>query len=98
MAPIGNKTYQMTLVAGESINANEINFKFFHQKDWGGEFGSATLSSSSDIVFVGDGNNGRDNGNLGLVEGTTLEVGATYVFTVDLSAGSSSGVLTVVKK
>lgn len=98
MAPIGNKTYQMTLVAGKSINANEINFKFFHQKDWGGEFGSATLSSSSDIVFVGDGNNGRDNGNLGLVEGTTLEVGATYVFTVDLSAGSSSGVLTVVKK
>ncbi len=98
MAPIGNKTYQMTLVAGESVNANEINFKFFHQKDWGGEFGSSALSSESDIVFVGNGTNGRDSGNLGLVEGTTLEVGATYVFTVDLSAGNNSGVLSVVKK
>jgi hypothetical protein len=56
------------------------------------------LSSESDIVFVGNGTNGRDSGNLGLVEGTTLEVGATYVFTVDLSAGNNSGVLSVVKK
>lgn len=97
MAPIGNKTYQVTLVAGESINAAEINFKFFHQKDWGGEFGSATLSTDSNIVFVGDGTNGRDNGNLGLVSGTTLETGATYVFTVDLSAGNDKGILNVVK-
>ncbi len=97
MAPIGNKTYQVTLVAGESVNAAEINFKFFHQKDWGGEFSSATLSTDSDIVFVGNGTNGRDNGNLGLVSGTTLEAGATYVFTVDLSAGIDKGVLRVVK-
>ncbi|WP_298650731.1 DUF5121 domain-containing protein [uncultured Proteiniphilum sp.] len=98
MAPVGNKTYQVTLVAGETVNASEINFKFFHQKDWGGEFGSQTLTTESDIVFVGNGTNGRDNGNLGLVEGTTLEVGATYVFTVDLSAGNDNAVLTVVKE
>lgn len=97
MAPIGNKTYQVTLVAGESVNAAEINFKFFHQKNWGGEFGSATLSTESNIVFVGNGTNGRDSGNLGLVSGTTLEMGATYVFTVDLSAGNDKGILKVVK-
>lgn len=98
MAPIGSKTYQVTLVAGETVNAAEINFKFFHQKDWGGEYGSATLSSVSDIVFVGNGQNGRDNGNLGLVEGITLEIGATYVFTVNLSAGNNNAVLNVVKQ
>jgi hypothetical protein len=32
------------------------------------------------------------------VTGTTLEIGATYVFTIDLSAGVDNGVLTVVKK
>jgi hypothetical protein len=98
MAPVGDKKYQLTLVAGETVNPEEINFKFFHQKDWGGEFSSQSLTTDSDIVFVGDGSNGRDNGNLGLVTGTTLEIGATYVFTIDLSAGVDNGVLTVVKK
>ena len=95
MAPIGDKKYRVTLVAGESVNPTEINFKFFHQKDWGGEFGSETLTTESEIVFVGNGNNGRDNGNLGLVESTPLEVGTTYIFTVDLSAGNDNAVLTV---
>jgi hypothetical protein len=85
-------------VAGESINPSEINFKFFYQKDWGGEFGSDALSSESDIVFVGDGENGRDNGNLGIVSGTTLEEGASYIFTVDLSAGNDNAVLEVSKQ
>lgn|SRR5690554_4608458 len=98
MAPIGDKKYRITLVAGESINDEEINFKFFHQKDWGGEYGSQSLTTESDVVFVGNGTNGRDNGNLGLVENTSLEVGATYVFTVDLSAGNDNAVLTVVKE
>lgn len=95
MAPIGDKKYRVTLVAGESVNPNEINFKFFHQKVWGGEFGSETLTTESEIVFVGNGSNGRDNGNLGLTIDTGLEVGATYIFTVDLSAGNGNAVLTV---
>lgn len=98
MSPIGNKKYQVTLVAGETVNANEINFKFFHQKDWGGEFSSQTLTSESDLIFVGNGTNGRDNGNLGIVEGKVFEPGATYVFTVDLSGGNNKAVLSVVKK
>lgn len=98
MAPIGNKKYQMTLEAGKTVKANEINFKFFHQKGWGGEFKNDALTTTSDIIFVGDGANGRDAGNLGIVDGKTLETGATYVFVVDLSNGNDKAVLTVTKK
>ncbi|WP_321997696.1 DUF5121 domain-containing protein [Draconibacterium orientale] len=98
MAPIGDKKYQMTVVGGTNISTDGINFKFFHQKGWGGEFGGDAISTSSDIVFIGDGENGRDSGNLGLVDGVTLEDGATYVFTVDLSAGNDQAVLTVTKE
>ncbi|MEA5062695.1 MAG: DUF5121 domain-containing protein, partial [Petrimonas sp.] len=67
-------------------------------KGWGGEFGSATLTTASEIIFVGDGTNGRDNGNLGIVSGKTLTTGKTYLFTVDVSAGANAAVLTVVEK
>ena len=98
MAPIGGKKYQLTLVGGESVTTDAINFKFFHQKDWGGEFDSPDLTTTSDLVFVGNGTNGRDDGNLGLIDGVTLEDGATYVFVVDVSAGNDKAVLTVTKK
>ena len=98
LAPIGGKKYQVTFVAGKTIDASNINFKFFHQNGWGGEYKSTTLSSQSDIVFVGDGTNGRDSGNLGIFEGKALEGGATYVFVVDVSAGIDQAVLTVTKK
>ena len=98
MAPIGGKKYQLTVVGGENISTDAINFKFFHQKGWGGEFGGDALTTTSEIVFVGDGENGRDSGNLGLVDGVTLEAGATYVFTVDVSAGNDQAVLTVTKE
>ena len=98
MSPIGSKKYQLTVVGGETVRTDNINFKFFHQNDWGGEFSSETLSTDSDIIFIGDGENGRDNGNLGIVEGKQLEEGATYVFVVDVSAGINKGVLTVTKK
>ena len=97
VAPIGGKKYRVTVVAGKSIKADNINFKFFHQKNWGGEI-KDDLTTTSDIVLVGNGKNGRDPGNLGLVAGKTLEQGATYEFIVDLSAGITKGVLTVTKK
>jgi len=99
MAPIGDKKYRLTVVGGQSVSLGEINFKFFHQKGWGGEFTDAVLTTTSNIVFVGSGGtSGRDPGNLGLVDGVTLEANATYVFIVDVSAGISNGVLTVTKK
>lgn len=98
MAPVGDKKYQLTVVGGETIRTDNINFKFFHQKGWGGEFGGNAISTNSDIVFIGDGENGRDSGNLGILPVVTLESGATYVFVVDLSAGNEAAVLTVTKK
>lgn len=98
MAPVGNKKYQVTVEGGRTIHTDVINFKFFHQKGWGGEFGSATLSSSSDLIFVGDGTNGRDNGNLGLLPDVVLEEGTSYVIVVDVSAGIDKAVMTVTKK
>lgn len=98
LAPIGGKKYRITLVGGQSIASNTINFKFFHQKGWGGEFKNDGLSTSSDIILVGDGANGRDPGNLGIHVGKQLVNGTTYVLTVDLSAGNDQAVLTVQTK
>jgi hypothetical protein len=98
MAPVGDKKYQLTVVGGQTISTENINFKFFHQKGWGGEF-TTNLTTTSDIVFVGTGgDSGRDPGNLGLVSGKTLEESNAYIFTIDVSGGISNAVLTVVKK
>jgi hypothetical protein len=110
MAPIGNKRYQITFKAGETVDATSINFKFYYQRGWassitdgsGGEYTNATLSTTSNIVFVGDGaaldylGNTRDAGNLGLLQ--LLDVGAAYTFVVDVSAGITNAVLTVTKQ
>ncbi len=98
MAPMGDKKYQITVVGGQTINSTNINFKFFHQKDWGGEYNNTGISTNSDIILVGDGTNGRDPGNLGLQAGKTLEPGATYVFVIDLAEGKDNAKLTVTKK
>lgn len=101
LAPIAPKKFQITLVAGQQLKVDDANFKFFGQPGWGVEFkGSAsdyTLSTESDVIGVGDGN-GHDDGNLYLRDGVTLEEGATYVFTVDITAGVKNAVLTVKKK
>lgn len=104
LAPIGNNRYRITFVAGKTIKKDAINFKFFHQKGWNnsstnGEFTNTTLSTTSDIVFVGSGSNsGRDPGNLGLIAGKTFEEGKTYQFVIDLSQGNSKAVLTVTQQ
>lgn len=98
MAPLGGKKYRITLLAGETIHPEQINFKFFHQKGWGDEFSDADLSTAGDLIFVGDGQNGRDPGNLGIEEGSALEIGSTYVFELDLGAGNDQAILTVLKQ
>jgi len=97
MAPLGNGKYQITVVAGQSIKADDINFKFFHQKGWGGEFKTDAITTTSDIIYIGDENNGRDSGNLGIVTGKSLDMMGIYTFTVDVSAGITSAVLAVEK-
>ncbi|MDE6487246.1 MAG: DUF5121 domain-containing protein [Muribaculaceae bacterium] len=95
MAPVADKVYRLTFVAGKTITADAINFKFFGQMGWGFEFGGDRITSTSDIVKVGTGDDGHDNGNLYLAEGRTLEAGGIYTFTVDLTAGTSAAVLRV---
>jgi len=100
LAPIGDKKYQMTLIAGQQIRVDWVNFKFYFQKGWeGGEFrgDDGSLTSTSDILCVMyDGNIQPfldENG-----ERIPLEDGATYVFQLDLSAGREHAFLSIVKK
>ncbi len=98
MAPIGIKKYQVTLIGDKTAKKNDLNFKFFHQKDWGGEFGHNSISTTSDIIFVGNGTNGRDSGNIGLLPGKELEEDMAYIITIDLSAGNDNAVLTMTQQ
>ena len=84
LARVADKKYQLTLVAGISLNASSFDFKFFHQKTWGGEFGGGDITTASDIVKI------SDSGNLGLVEGKTLDLGGIYRFTVDITGGNTA--------
>ena len=98
MANTGQKTYQITLVGGETVATNSINFKFFGEMGWGGELTGQALVSESSLIGVGTGDDGHDNGNLYLKEGVTLESGATYVITVDLTQGVKDAILKCEKK
>lgn len=102
MAPVKEKVYQLTLTIGQQQKAGGINFKFFGQDGWGIEFHGSDdtyhISTTSDIVGIGTGSNGHDNGNLYLLDNNSMKDGETYVFTVDLTNGVSNGILTVVKK
>ena len=100
LARVADKKFQITLVAGISINASSFNFKFFWPKDWDkGEFLGkedasfanpyGVLTTASDLIEISDG------GNLGLAEAKTLELGGIYRFTIDVSGGTMAAVLTV---
>lgn len=96
MSQVEAKKYQITLVAGRTVKADNIDFKFFHQQGWGGEFTSTELSSASNQVGVGVGGDGLPgNGNLYLLEGQTFAAGHIYKFVVDVTGGITNAVLTV---
>ena len=96
MAPVGEKTYQITVVGGKTIATDAINFKFFGQMGWGLELKSENLVSQSDLIGVGAGQdvNGHDDGNLFLKDGVTLQDNGVYVITVDLTQGINDAILT----
>ena len=101
LTPIAAKKHQVTLTVGKQLAATDVNFKFFGQPDWGIEFKGTTaeysLACDSEIFGVGDGNS-HDDGNLYLKDGATLTNGDTYIFTIDLTAGTANGKLTIKKK
>lgn len=100
MAPVGEKVYETTLIVGQQLKASDVNFKFFHQQGWGGEFtGSGNsgyrLTCNSDVFGVGTGSNGHDDGNIYLKSGNTLKEGDAYTFTIDCTNGIANAVLLV---
>ena len=95
MAPTGEKTYQVTLVGGKTVSVDNINFKFFGQMGWGVELTGDDLVSQSNLIGVGTGSNGHDNGNLFLEDGVTLQENGVYVITVDLTQGIHDAIMTV---
>ena len=89
-APLGDKKYQIKLIAGETVKTNAVNFKFFHQRGWGGEFKKVNLSFTKDIFEIP-----ADDGNIRLATGKTLEEGKLYVFTVDINTTPATLTVTV---
>lgn len=97
MAPIADKVYQVTLTIGKQLNADDVNFKFFGQPNWGVEFGK----NGSDHYLVTDNPYFKvkeEDGNIAIADDATIKDGETYVFTIDCSAGMKPAKLTVVKQ
>ena len=80
LAQVEKGIHQITLVAGVQLTTKDVDFKFFHQKTWGGEFGGGTITTDSPLLTVGE-----SDGNIHLAEGVELENGGVYRFTVDLT-------------
>lgn len=97
MAPMGDGKYKISFVAGETIVADRVNFIIAHLKGWNA-FKPETLTVESDLIMIGTGKNGVDNGNIALAKDKTLTVGKIYEFVVDVSAGIDKAVLTVSEK
>jgi len=104
LAEVSPKVYRFTAYAGpekgsengQRLRTDYLDIKFFWQKGWGGEFSgdnALTLAPGSEALLKIN-----SSGNVGLVDGVKLEVGALYEITIDLTAGNSAGVLSIVKK
>ena len=88
-AEVSPKVFQLTLVAGSQLNASSVNVKLYSGKGWIREFGGGSYASvDSELLYAGE-----SDGNLHLVTGKTLEVGAPYRFTLDLTGGRDAAVL-----
>ena len=81
MAQIADKVYQFTLTAPGQVAVSGADFKFFHQKGWGGEFkkenyAEINLAPAFDIP--------GDDGN---IKGVELKGGKSYKIVLDLTGG-----------
>lgn len=107
ISEIAPKKYQFTGVAGpehgssigQRFRYDYIGCKFFYQNNWGEELSKnkrlTVVESSKALIKVID--EGNDDGNIVLADGVTLEEGATYVLTVDLTAGNDKGTVSLEK-
>lgn len=92
LAPVAADKHQITAIAGLSMKADGINFKFFGQNNgWGPvELKGDMLSCTSDLILVGQGVDGYDSGNVYLQEGKTFEPGGVYTFTLTWNGGTGT--------
>lgn len=83
--------YCLSLTVGASLARKDYSIKFFHQKGWGGEFGSyASVNDLTGLFKV------TGSGNIEPADGdVSLEIGKSYRFTVDVRAGNSNATLTI---
>lgn len=100
MPEISSKKYQFTGVAGpehgssigQRFRFDYISAKFFFQNGYGGEFSQITLASGTEALLKL-----TDSKNFELANDVKLEEGATYVLTVDLTAGNDKAVISFKK-
>lgn len=98
MPEISSKKYQFTGEAGPERNSvfgqrfrfDYVSGKLFFQNGYGGEFSQLTIADDGSRSLI----KLTDSRNIELADGAQLEEGATYVLTVDLTAGNNNGVIT----
>lgn len=99
---VAPKIYRFTATAGPekgSLMGDRIRFdylscKFFFQNGWGGELSgdnALTIAAGSEAFIA-------QPGNIEFAADVKLEVGTTYVITVDLTAGNNKGVVSFEKE
>ena len=80
MAQIADKVYQFTLTAPGQVAVSGADFKFFHQKGWGGEFVKTDYAE----VNLAPAFTMTDSGN---IQGAELKGGKSYKIILDLTGG-----------
>ena len=80
MAQIADKVYQFTLTAPGQLAVSGADFKFFHQKGWGGEFLKADYAE----INLAPAFTMTDSGN---IQGAELKGGKSYKLVLDLTGG-----------
>lgn len=86
MAQVAEKVYQFTLSAPGQLAVSGADFKFFHQKGWGGEF----VKSNYAEVNIAPAFNMTDSGN---IQSSEVKGGKSYKFTLDLTGGVNAAKL-----
>ena len=91
LQPAGSNVWTVDLTTGQQLNAGWVNFKFFPQPDWGKEYchhdGWGVITSDSQLLMVGTGSDGYDNGNIHLPTGKTLDDNTAYRLSVNTTRG-----------
>jgi len=89
LAQVAPGIHQFSLVYGVQLGSG-FSIKFFHQKGWGGEFGSYAAVNDETGLF-----NVTGTGNIEAASGKLLEEGLGYRFTIDVTGGADAAVLNI---